>query len=93
LNRALDRVVTEAMVFSMNPEIILASWCGKGVDLAAICARPGFAEMVAVKQRRVYSVDPEKILQAGPQLLEGLMTIRMIIQDWCTQTQKLHELS
>jgi iron complex transport system substrate-binding protein len=85
-NRALDRVVTEAMVFSMNPEIILASWCGKGVDLATICARPGFAEMEAVKQRRVYSVDPEKILQAGPQLLEGLKTIRMIIQDWCTQT-------
>jgi iron complex transport system substrate-binding protein len=48
-NRALDRVVTDAMVFSMNPEIILASWCGKGVDLTAICARPGFAEMEAVK--------------------------------------------
>jgi iron complex transport system substrate-binding protein len=92
-NRALDRVVTEAMVFSMNPEIILASWCGKSVDLAAICARPGFAEMEAVKQRRVYSVDPEKILQAGPQLLEGLKAIRMIIQDWCAQTQKLHESS
>jgi iron complex transport system substrate-binding protein len=92
-NRALDRVVTEAMVFSMNPEIILASWCGKGVDLAAICARPGFAEMEAVKQRRVYSVDPEKVLQAGPQLLEGLKAIRLIIQDWCAQTQKLHESS
>jgi iron complex transport system substrate-binding protein len=90
-NRAQDRVVTEAMVFSMNPEIILASWCGKSVDLAAICARPGFAEVEAVKQRRVYSVDPEKILQAGPHLLEGLKEIRMIIQDWCTQTQKLRE--
>lgn len=92
-NRAPDRVVTEEMVFSMNPEIILASWCGKSVDLAAICARPGFAEVEAVKQRRVYSVDPEKILQAGPQLLEGLKAIRMIIQDWCTQTQELHESS
>jgi iron complex transport system substrate-binding protein len=92
-NRALDRVVTEAMVFSMNPEIILASWCGKGVDLAAICARPGFAEVEAVKQRRVYSVDAEKILQAGPQLLEGLKAIRLIIQDWCAQTQKLRESS
>jgi iron complex transport system substrate-binding protein len=87
-NRAQDRVVTEKMVFSMNPEIILASWCGKSVDVAAMCARPGFAEVDAVKQGRVYSVDPEKILQAGHQLLEGLKQIRMIIQDWCTQTQK-----
>jgi iron complex transport system substrate-binding protein len=90
-NRASDRVVTEEMVFSMNPEIILASWCGKSVDLAAICARPGFAEMEAVKQRRVYSIDPEKILQAGPLLLEGLKEIRLIIQDWCAQTQKPRE--
>jgi iron complex transport system substrate-binding protein len=91
-NRAADRVVTEEMVFSMNPEIILASWCGKSVDLAAIGARPGFAEVEAVKRRCVYSIDAEKILQAGPQLLEGLKEIRMIIQDWCTQARKLREL-
>jgi len=90
-NRAQDRVVTEGMVFSMNPEIILASWCGKSVDLAAIRARPGFAEVEAVKQCRVYSVDPEKILQAGPQLLDGLKEIRMIIQDWCAQAQKVRQ--
>jgi iron complex transport system substrate-binding protein len=88
LNRARDRVVTAEMVFSMNPEIILASWCGKGVDLPAICARPGFAEIAAVKQCHVYTVDPEKILQAGPQLLEGLKEIRKIIQDWCAQAKK-----
>ncbi|HKB89582.1 MAG TPA: ABC transporter substrate-binding protein [Opitutaceae bacterium] len=88
---AANRVVTEGTIFSMNPEIILASWCGKSVDLAAICARPGFAEVEAVKRRHVYSIDPEKILQAGPQLLEGLKEIRMIIQDWCTQTENLQE--
>jgi iron complex transport system substrate-binding protein len=91
-NRAADRVVTDEMVFSMNPEIILASWCGKSVDLTAICARPGFAEVEAVKRRRLYSIDAEKILQAGPHLLEGLEEIRMIIQDWCTQTDRLREL-
>jgi iron complex transport system substrate-binding protein len=76
------------MVFSTNPEIILASWCGKGVDLPAICARPGFAEVAAVKECHVYAVDPEKILQAGPQVLEGLKEIRKIIQDWCAQAEK-----
>jgi iron complex transport system substrate-binding protein len=82
-NRAQERVVTDEMVFSTNPEIILASWCGKSVDLPAICARPGFAKVEAVRRGRVYSIDPEKILQAGPQLLGGLREIRKIIQDWC----------
>jgi iron complex transport system substrate-binding protein len=86
--RAQDRVVSEEMVFSTNPEIILASWCGKSVDLPAICARPGFAEVEAVKHCHVYSVDPEKILQAGPKLLEGLNEVRQIIQDWCAQAEK-----
>jgi iron complex transport system substrate-binding protein len=89
LNRAQDRVVTEEMVFSTNPEIILASWCGKSVDVPAICARPGFAEVEAVKQHQVYSIDPEKILQAGPQLLGGLEEIRRIIQDWCAYSGKV----
>jgi iron complex transport system substrate-binding protein len=88
-NRAQDRVVTEGMVFSMNPEIILASWCGKSVDVPAICARPGFAEVEAVKQHQIYSIDPEKILQAGPQLLGGLEEIRRIIQDWCAYSGKV----
>jgi iron complex transport system substrate-binding protein len=70
------------MTFSTNPEIILASWCGKRVDVAAICERPGFAGLAAVGHGRVYSIDPEKILQAGPQLLGGLKEIREIIQDW-----------
>src|SRR5260370_32142682 len=80
-NRAQDRVVTEGMVFSMNPEIILASWCGKSVDLSAIRARPGFAGAEAVKQCRIYSVYPEKILQARPQLQDGVQENRMIIPD------------
>lgn len=93
LNRAQDRVVTEEMVFSTNPEIILASWCGKRVDLPTICARPGFAEVEAVRQRHVYAVDPEKILQAGPQLLGGLKEIRKIIQDWCVRAAKVGDSS
>ena len=88
---AQDRIVTEELVFSTNPEIILASWCGKTVDVPAILARPGFAEIDAVKQRRVYSIDSEKILQAGPQLLKGVKEIRKIIQDWCMQEEKARE--
>jgi iron complex transport system substrate-binding protein len=82
LKRAEERIVTAEIVFSTDPEIILASWCGKRVDVPAICGRPGFAGLAAVRQGWVYSIDPEKILQAGPQLLGGLKEIREIIQDW-----------
>jgi iron complex transport system substrate-binding protein len=82
LKHAKERIVTNEKLFSTNPEIILASWCGKHVDVSAICARPGYAGLAAVKDCRVYSIDPEKILQAGPQLLEGLKEIRSIIQEW-----------
>jgi iron complex transport system substrate-binding protein len=89
--RAQDRIVTEELVFSTNPEIILASWCGKTVDVPAILARPAFAAIEAVKQRHVYSLDSEKILQAGPQLLNGVKEIRKIVQGWCLQQEKARE--
>ena len=38
---ARERVVDPGEVVRRDPQIILASWCGKPVDIAAIAARPG----------------------------------------------------
>ena len=40
---AKARVVDAAEVARRDPEIILASWCGKPVDVDAIRRRPGWA--------------------------------------------------
>jgi iron complex transport system substrate-binding protein len=65
-----------------DPQIILASWCGKPVDIEAICAREGFGAIAAVRTRQIYELSPEIILQAGPGLVSGLAAISRIVRAW-----------
>lgn len=77
---ATDRVVDPAEVIRRDPQIVLASWCGKPVDIASIEARPGWARMSAVSSGRIHEVDGADILSPGPSLLVGLRQIHEIIQ-------------
>lgn len=77
---ARDRVVAADEVARRNPDIILASWCGKAVDVAAIAARPGWHDVSAVKAGRIHPVDGADILSPGPSILAGLRQIHEIVQ-------------
>jgi len=77
---AKDRVVDPAEVVRRDPEIILASWCGKPVDVESIKKRPGWARVSAVTTGRIHEVDGADILSPGPSLLAGLRQIHEIIQ-------------
>lgn len=77
---AAERVVDAAEVARRDPQIILASWCGKPVDLAAIRARPGWGRVEAVAKGRVYELDGSDILSPGPSVLIGLRQIHEIVQ-------------
>jgi|SRR6266850_5046030 len=68
---ALDRVVSSEQICRADPEIIVASWCGKPVKSAAISSRPGWAEVAAVRARRIYEIPGEDILQPGFRLVSG----------------------
>lgn len=78
---ATDRVVDPAEVIRRDPQIVLASWCGKPVDIASIEARPGWERMSAVSSGRIHEVDGADILSPGPSLLVGLRQIHEIIQE------------
>jgi iron complex transport system substrate-binding protein len=78
---ARDRVVDPAEVIRRDPQIVLASWCGKPVDIASIGARPGWERMSAVSSGRIHEVDGADILSPGPSLLVGLRQIHEIIQE------------
>ncbi|HWD92364.1 MAG TPA: ABC transporter substrate-binding protein [Verrucomicrobiae bacterium] len=79
-NRAArDRVVLPEQVCRANPEIILASWCGKPVDTAAISSRAGWAEIAAVREKRIYEIPGEDILQPGFRLIYGYDRLREIL--------------
>ncbi len=78
---ASGRVVEADEVVRRDPEIILASWCGKKVDVDAIKARPGWGRMAAVRSGRIYEIDSGNILSPGPSVMAGLRQVHEIIQD------------
>lgn len=77
---ATGRVVEPDVVVQRDPQIILASWCGKPVDPAAIARRPGWAAITAVKRGQIHEIDGADILSPGPSLMQGVRRIHEIIQ-------------
>ena len=58
----------------------MASWCGKKARREAIAARPGWAEVRAVRDEQVYEVKSSIILQPGPAALtDGLAALARIV--------------
>jgi iron complex transport system substrate-binding protein len=80
---AADRQPSAEQVIAANPDIIVASWCGKPVDRDALCSRPGFAQIAAVRDDLVFEMDPSIILQPGPAALtDGLEALHQIFAQW-----------
>ena len=77
---APDRVVTSDAVVERDPQIILASWCGKPVDPAAIAGRSGWHQISAVRTGQIHEIDGADILSPGPSLARGVRRIHEIIQ-------------
>jgi iron complex transport system substrate-binding protein len=77
---ARDRIVDPAEVARRNPEVVLASWCGKKVQPARIRERPGWQAVSAVAGNRIYEVKSTYILQPGPaSLTDGVAHIHAIL--------------
>ena len=78
--KAQDRVVNAAEVVTRNPEVILASWCGKRVKTEEIGSRAGWREIRAVRDSHVYEIPSTCILQPGPaSLTEGVRQIHQAL--------------
>ena len=77
---ARERVVLPEEVIRRDPEIILASWCGKPFDRTALETRPGWSAISAVKRGQIHELDGADVLSPGPSLLVGLRQIHDIIQ-------------
>jgi iron complex transport system substrate-binding protein len=76
-----DRIVAGEEVVRRQPEIIMASWCGKAVRRDAIVARAGWQEVPAIRGGHVYEIKSALILQPGPAALtDGVAQIHDIIR-------------
>jgi iron complex transport system substrate-binding protein len=79
---ARERFVTVEEVVREDPEVVLASWCGKAFDRAAFQSRPGFERLAAVRAGRVLEIPSELILQPGPACLtDGLDALIQALKD------------
>jgi iron complex transport system substrate-binding protein len=75
-----DRVVDPEAVRLRDPEIVVASWCGKAVRKKTILERPGWGQVSAIRDRHVYEVKSTYILQPGPAALtEGVLQLHALI--------------
>jgi iron complex transport system substrate-binding protein len=83
---AKDRVVTPEEVVAREPDLIIGSWCGKKFRPERVAARPGFAQILAVRHQDLYEIKSSVILQPGPAALtDGLAKLQEIIQRWAAR--------
>jgi iron complex transport system substrate-binding protein len=75
-----DRIVTQDEVARRNPDVIVASWCGKAVKKERIASRAGWGAVNAVRDGQIHEIKSAYILQPGPAALtEGLQQLRSIL--------------
>jgi len=76
-----ERVVQPDEVIRRDPEIIVASWCGKKVRPERIARRPGWDAITAVKRGQIHEIKSAHILQPGLSILNGLQQLHKIFRD------------
>jgi len=77
---AKGRVYQPAEIARRNPEVVIASWCGRKVSREKIRARPGWSAVQAVIDDQLYEVKSSQILQPGPAALsDGVDQLAQII--------------
>ncbi|MEM8899144.1 MAG: cobalamin-binding protein [Bacteroidota bacterium] len=81
---AKDRIIADqAEVVRRNPDIIIASWCGKKFKKDRLVSREKWDHIAAVKNDYIFEIKSDIILQPGPAAVtEGVQEIISIIGKW-----------
>jgi iron complex transport system substrate-binding protein len=77
---AAGRIRAPEEVARRDPEVVIASWCGKKARREVIAGRAGFAGTRAVRDDQLYEVKSALILQPGPAALtDGAAALAAIV--------------
>ena len=77
---AKDRIVDPLEVARRDPQVVLASWCGKKVNKDRIRSREGWDGVSAVRAGRIHEIKSTYILQPGPaSLTDGVRQIHALL--------------
>ena len=84
---AKGRIIEDdQLIVNHDPDIILASWCGKMFKKQKLVTRPNWQSIQAVKDHAIYEIDSSIILQPGPAAVtEGVKILHTIFLDWKKQ--------
>ncbi len=78
---ASGRIVDPEDIARRDPEVVIASWCGKKVLREKIVARPGWDAVRAVRDDQIYEIKSTYILQPGPAALsDGVDQLARIVR-------------
>jgi iron complex transport system substrate-binding protein len=79
-----NRIIADgAEIMRRNPDIIIGSWCGKKFRPETVAARPGWAQVAAVRDGALFEIKSPLILQPGPAALtDGVAALHRICRDW-----------
>ncbi|PJZ54368.1 cobalamin-binding protein [Leptospira adleri] len=67
---ANERIVSSKVVAEKNPDVYLGSWCGKPVNFDWVRTHPDWKDTNAIRNQKIFELDPSIILQPGPALFE-----------------------
>ena len=62
-----------------DPEIIILGDAAYGVTAQSVAARPGWDDLTAVREQRIYPIDDIVVTRPGPRLAEGLRALVSVI--------------
>ncbi len=79
--KAEERVVDVREVVRRKPEVIFVSWCGKRFKREKLMEREGWKDIPAVKEGRIFRVEPEYILQPNHKVLIGIKKIQRVLME------------
>jgi iron complex transport system substrate-binding protein len=84
---ASGRIVADpGEVIRRDPDVMLASWCGKKFRPERVVARPGWLGVAAVRENELHEIRSADILQPGPAALtDGVTRIHEIIRDFVSR--------
>jgi iron complex transport system substrate-binding protein len=83
-HQAKGRILeNDSKIIERNPDIMLASWCGKPFRKKHVLNRKGWENMNAIRDDKIYELDAGIILQPGPVALsDGIELISKIISGY-----------